>query len=95
LNPTISLQQEKTAEKKVLLVAPMKGFGKELLLNGMATTINLLVKIPFVKLKKNQYKKQLIWTGKYKEIRCTDTFPSVRIPWFWIHVNGFICSLMH
>jgi hypothetical protein len=38
--------------KKVFLVAPKKGFGKELLMNGMVSTINLLVKIPFVKLKK-------------------------------------------
>jgi hypothetical protein len=37
----------------------MKGFGKELLLIGMVSTINLLVKIPFVKLKKISIKSNL------------------------------------
>jgi hypothetical protein len=51
---------------------------------GCVSTVDLRVKIVcFVKKqKKFHYKKQLICTSKYKgDANCTDSSPSVRIPW--------------
>ncbi len=53
----------------------------ELVLKGMLSTVDLLVKKAI--LCKNEYKKKLILTSSYKEINSTEPSPSVRVPWVY------------
>jgi hypothetical protein len=48
---------------------------------GRLTTVDLLIKITCFVKKIFQYKKKLTLTSEYKEVKCTDPSPSVRIPW--------------